>query len=117
VAAVGAQTYFLAAILGMATGTMSREDLSMRDSWMSVGLGAAFGAIGGRYYRPTDFWGRPYEASRSQGQVRWKPGGVWDQFDDAGRLRYRSFYDEFSFKVRGVHMEPGHGFEGPHVHT
>jgi len=43
----------------MATGTMSREDLSMRDFWTSVGLGAAFGAIGGKYYSPEAYWGRP----------------------------------------------------------
>jgi len=114
-AAVGAQTYFLAAILGMATGTMSREDLSMRDFWMSVGLGAAFGAIGGKYYTPESYWG--YKQSPSKGPWKWRPRGVWDQVDTENNLIYRSIYDRYGRKVIGIHMEPGHDFSGPHVHT
>jgi RHS repeat-associated protein len=68
-AAVGAQSYFLASILGIGLGTMTPQDLSMRDFAVSVGLGAAFGAVGGKYYKPETYWGWP--RSRAPGVPRW----------------------------------------------
>jgi RHS repeat-associated protein len=61
-AAVGAQAYFLSSILGIATGMMSPRDLSMGGFALSVGLGMASGAIGGRYYDPETYWGTPRPA-------------------------------------------------------
>jgi RHS repeat-associated protein len=58
-AAAGAQTYFFASELAMGTGMMSPQDLSMNDFALSVGLGAAFGGVGGKYYDPKTYWGSP----------------------------------------------------------
>ncbi len=55
-AAVGAQSYFLASTLGIGLGTMTPEDLSMEDFAVSVGLGAAFGGVGGNSYNPKTYW-------------------------------------------------------------
>jgi hypothetical protein len=54
--AVGAQSYFLGSILSIATGAMSPRDLSTEGFVFSVGLGMAFGAVGGKHYDPKTYW-------------------------------------------------------------
>ena len=58
-AAAGAQTYFFASELAMGAGLMSPQDLSMKDFALSVGMGMAFGAVGGKSYDPETYWGLP----------------------------------------------------------
>jgi RHS repeat-associated protein len=72
--AVGAQTYFLASSLGIASGQMTPQDLNMEEFGLSVGLGGLFGGFGGKAYNPAEPWGyNPFAKLR---EVELHPHGL-----------------------------------------